>query len=129
MKVLIVEDLFLMRRVIKHTLEVIGLNDVAEAGDGIEALKQLSKQKFDLILCDWLMPKMNGLQLVETLKSEPDYKNIPVIMITTVSEKENVKFALKKGVSEFIAKPFTSEILRKKVCCVAEKHHLAFSLN
>jgi two-component system chemotaxis response regulator CheY len=129
MKILIVEDLFLMRRVIKHSLGNIGLTNVIEAADGIDALKQISKNEVDLILVDWLMPNMNGLQLVEALKSEPDYKHIPIIMITTVSEKENVTFALRKGVEEFIAKPFTTEILKRKVSVVASKHNLGFNNN
>jgi two-component system, chemotaxis family, chemotaxis protein CheY len=125
MKLLIVEDLFLMRRVIKNTLNLMGITDITEAGDGLDALQLIKDNEYDIILTDWLMPKLDGLQLAKCLKNDDKKKKIPLVMITTVSEKENVVKAMRSGIDVFIAKPFTPDVLQNKVKELMGKHSLS----
>lgn len=124
MKVLIVEDLSLMRRVIKQVLNTIGINDIIEVKDALEALKTLNNEEFDLILLDWLMPNMNGIQFLEIIKNDPKYKNISVIMISAITDKYSIIHALKKGVDDYISKPFTPDCLIKKIQSIANKKNI-----
>ncbi len=114
-KVLFVDDSPTMRRIIKNTLKKIGFNDFIEAEHGIDALEKLEGEDVGLILSDWNMPEMNGKQLVEELKGNDKYKNIPIIMITTRGMKEDVITAVKMGVAGYVVKPFTPEILKGKI--------------
>ncbi len=123
MKILIVEDLFLMRRVIKQTLYTLGIQDIFEAKDGIEALKLLKTEICDVILLDWLMPNMNGIQFLDIIKNDTKYKNIIVIMISTVSDKYSIVQALKKGVNDYITKPFSPDCLIRKIKNIADKNN------
>lgn len=115
MKVLVVEDLKVMRRVIANILKDLGIEEIIESDDGLDALATLQNQKVDLIITDWLMPNMDGLELVNDIRNDDSLKNIPILMITSVDNKENVIKALKAGINDYIAKPFKSDILRNKV--------------
>ena len=119
MKVLIVDDSATMRRIICNVVSQIGISpeDIFQAADGKLALQLLdnSEFKFDLILTDWNMPNMNGLQFVQTLRSNPSYKKIPIIMITTEGGKAEVITALKAGVNNYIVKPFPADTLKEKI--------------
>jgi two-component system chemotaxis response regulator CheY len=121
MKLLVVEDLFLMRRVIMNTLNSIGYDDLVEAEDGVDALKKMVNEKIDLVLTDWLMPNMDGLHLAKAIKKEDKLKNIPLLMITTINDKDKVLQALKCGFDDFITKPFTSEVLQGKITGIMKK--------
>jgi two-component system chemotaxis response regulator CheY len=114
--VLIVDDFSIMRGIIRRMLlKEFGTNNIFEAEDGITAWQILSAEKIDLILCDWNMPNMTGLDLLEKVRSHKDFSKIPFIMITAEGKKENVIEATKKGVSGYIIKPFTAKDLRKKL--------------
>jgi len=115
MKVLVVDNSAPMRRVIKGVLRQIGFKNIIEADDGSMALQELRKEKAGLIVSDWNMPKMNGLELLKAVRSDEDLKDIPFIMITAEVEKDNVLEAIKAGVSGYITKPFTLETVSKKV--------------
>ena len=115
MKVLVVDNSTPMRRVIKGVLRQIGFKNIFEADDGSMALQELRKEKAGLIVSDWNMPKMNGLELLKAVRSDEDLKDIPFIMITAEVEKDNVLEAIKAGVSGYITKPFTLETVSKKV--------------
>jgi two-component system chemotaxis response regulator CheY len=115
MKVLIVDDFATMRRILRNILKQIGFTDIAEADDGHTALKELQKEKYDLILCDWNMPEMPGIDLLKTLKADENLKNIPFIMVTAEAQKENILEAVKTGVSSYIVKPFTAETVNEKL--------------
>lgn len=119
MKVLIVDDSTTMLRIIKNTLDRIGISDVTMALDGVEALEAYKKDKFDLLITDWNMPNMNGLELVIKVRSEN--KDIPIIMITTEGGKREVITALKAGVNNYIVKPFTPQVLKEKLEVVVPK--------
>ncbi len=113
MKILIVDDSSTMRRIIKNTLMRIGYNDLVEASDGAEGLASL--QGVDLIITDWNMPNMDGLTMVKSIRKHPNYKNVPIIMVTTEAAKEDIVEAIKNGVNNYIVKPFTPETLKQKI--------------
>ena len=115
MKVLIVDDFATMRRILRNILKQIGFTDIAEADDGDTALKELKKGKYDLILCDWNMPEMPGIDLLKTLKADEQLKNIPFVMVTAEAQKENIIEAVKTGVSSYIVKPFTADTVSEKL--------------
>jgi len=114
-RILIVDDSGVMRKITKTHLAKIGYQNVVEASNGTEALAKLSEEKIDLIISDWNMPEMNGLQFVQTVKAKEEYRNIPIIMLTTVSTQDEVLAALKAGASSYIVKPFKPEDLKEKI--------------
>ena len=109
MKVLIVDDFATMRRILRNVLKQIGFKNMIEADDGKTALKELKKGNFDLILCDWNMPGMSGLELLNIVRSDDELKNIPFVMVTAEAQKDNIVEAVKAGVSNYVVKPFTAE--------------------
>ena len=117
MKVLIVDDFATMRRILRNVLKQIGFTNISEADDGKTALKKLKKDNFDLILRDWNMPEMSGLELLNIVRSDDELKNIPFVMVTAEAQKDNIVEAVKAGVNNYVVKPFTaekiSEILEK----------------
>ena len=90
MKVLIVDDFATMRRIVRNVLKQIGFTTMVEADNGKAALKVLKKEKIDLILCDWNMPEMPGIDLLKAIKSDDELKNIPFVMVTAEAQKENI---------------------------------------
>ncbi|MFA6789238.1 MAG: response regulator [Arcobacteraceae bacterium] len=117
MKVMIVDDSSTMRRIISSVVKQIGIDEdyIGLAVDGMDALGQLKSTTYDLVLTDWNMPKMNGLQLVKNLRTLPKYANTPILMITTEGGKSEVVTALKSGVNNYIVKPFSAETLKAKL--------------
>ncbi len=113
---LVVDDSRVMRRIIIRALEEIGISDVVEAGDGDEALVEFSKQAFALVLTDWNMPRMSGLEVIQGIRATGSA--VPIIMITTEAEKARVFSAIEAGVTDYLVKPFDADTLRAKV----EKH-------
>ncbi len=121
MKVLAVNDFPTMRRIVKTLLRQLGYNNVSEAEDGQAALTKLKQEKFDLVLLDWNMPRMTGLELLKAIRADDNLRNTPVVMITAEGRKEDVLEAVKAGVNNFIVKPFTAETLEEKLNKVLEK--------
>jgi len=115
MKILIVDDSLTVRRIQKVTLNKIGYEDVEEAINGIEALWKLDNNKIDLVLLDYNMPEMNGYETLLEMKRNETLKNIPVIMVTTESEKEVVLKCLKAGARGFVVKPMTPDVIEAKI--------------
>ena len=115
MTVLVVDNSPPMRRVIKGVLRQIGFKKIIEADDGSMALQELRKEKAGLIVSDWDMPKMNGLELLKAVRSDKGLKDITFIMITVKAEKDNVLEAIKAGVSSYITKPFTLESVSRNL--------------
>ncbi|NOR49786.1 MAG: response regulator [Desulfuromonadales bacterium] len=111
-KVLVVEDSPTMRQLIVFALKRIRGFQIVEANDGVDGLKKLSAEKFDLILTDINMPIMDGLKLVSMVRSDPNYKETPIIVITTEGATEDRERALALGANEYITKPIqTMKIL------------------
>jgi len=115
MKVLVVDDFSTMRRIVKNILRQIGFTNIEEAENGNDALVKLKRDKYDLVISDWNMPNMTGLDLLKAIRSDQDLCNIPVLMVTAEAKKENVIEAIKAGVNNYIVKPFTAETLKEKI--------------
>lgn len=113
-KVLVVDDSAVMRKIIKKNIADSGMvvSDYIDAGDGKQALDAVSKNDIDLILCDWNMPNMSGLEFVKTLRSLNLPKKIPVIMITTEGSDAKVNEAKESGADGYLTKPFTPDQIR-----------------
>jgi two-component system chemotaxis response regulator CheY len=114
-KVLFVEDSLTMRRIIANSLKQVGFDNIIEAENGAEAIEKLAGQAIDLVVTDWNMPEMNGAELVQVLRSLPQYQEVPIVMVTTRGMQEDVITAMKLGVNGYIIKPFTPEILGEKI--------------
>ena len=116
MRILSVDDSKLVRLYVKNAADVLGY-DFLEAANGAEALKLLAREdgKVDLILLDWHMPEMDGMALLAELKADERYKNIPVTMVTTEVERDNVLEAIEAGAKNYVMKPFTQEKLMEKI--------------
>jgi len=115
MKILVIDDFSTMRKVIKNLLKQGGYNNVAEADDGISALKILRSETIDMIISDWNMPNMNGLDLLKTVRADRELSGTPFLMVTAEGLRDNVVLAVKEGVSNYIVKPFTAEVLNEKI--------------
>lgn len=113
--VLVVDDYATMRRIVRSQLEEIGFRDIQDAEDGKDALSKLRMKEFSLIISDWNMEPMTGLEFLKHVRSDDRYKKIPFIMVTAESKPENVAAARKAGVTNYIVKPFTAETLKKKI--------------
>lgn len=111
--ILIVDDSVTMRKIIKHHLTQLGYNSIIEASNGKEGLKKVVEEKVDLIICDWNMPEMNGLQFLYNLRE--NWQEIPVIMLTTVNTQDEVIAAMKAGANSYLTKPFTRDSLKEKI--------------
>ena len=115
MNVLIVDDYKTMLGIIRDLLKQIDFNNVEEASDGAEALSKLRSNSFGLVISDWNMQPMTGLQLLQEVRADTRLKTLPFIMITAESKVENVIAAKQAGVSNYIVKPFNAETLREKI--------------
>ncbi|MCJ8327064.1 MAG: response regulator [Campylobacterales bacterium] len=117
MKILIVDDSSTMRRIIGNVVQQLGFSkdDFDEAEDGVKAWEQLGKAQYDIILTDWNMPNMNGLDLVKKVRAGGPHQKTPIIMITTEGGKMEVITALKAGVNNYIVKPFNAAVLKEKL--------------
>ncbi len=119
MKLLVVDDSSTMRRIIKNTLARLGYKDVLEGADGVEGWNQLdSNPEVEMLITDWNMPEMNGLELVKKVRADERFKDLPIIMVTTEGGKAEVITALKAGVNNYIVKPFTPQVLKEKLGAV-----------
>lgn len=118
MNVLIVDDYKTMLRVIRNLLSQIGFKNVDEATDGGQALECMKHKKYGLIISDWNMEPMSGLDLLKAVRGSPEGANIPFIMVTAENKVENVVAAKQSGVSNYIVKPFSAETLKTKIASV-----------
>ena len=119
MKLLVVDDSSTMRRIIKNTLARLGYKDVLEGADGVEGWNSLdSNPDVEMLITDWNMPEMNGLELVKKVRADDRFKDLPIIMVTTEGGKAEVITALKAGVNNYIVKPFTPQVLKEKLGAV-----------
>ncbi|HXG31040.1 MAG TPA: chemotaxis response regulator CheY [Thermodesulfobacteriota bacterium] len=121
MKILVVDDFSTMRRIIKNILKQLGYENIEEAEDGVQAYSKLKGGGFEFIVSDWNMPNCDGFELLRKVRTDPSLKDIPFLMVTAEAEKDKVIEAIKAGVSNYIIKPFTAEILKEKLDRIAEK--------
>ncbi|MCF2856958.1 response regulator [Pseudoalteromonas sp. SMS1] len=111
MRILIVDDTYFMRELISESLQDRGFSELTQASNGEEALSALSDAHFDLIVTDWNMPKINGVELIKQVKLEPAYQNIKIIMLTGDTSPDKIQQMNQLGVNAYISKPFTPESL------------------
>ncbi len=115
MKVLIVDDFATMRKIVRNVLKQIEIDNVTEAENGKHALGLLKDGEFDLIISDWIMPEMTGIEFLRACKGDDQMKTIPFIMVTAEAQKDSVLEAIKSGVDNYIVKPFTPDKLREVI--------------
>jgi two-component system, chemotaxis family, chemotaxis protein CheY len=120
MPVLIVDDYRTMLRIVRNLLKQIGFDNVEEATDGTEALTKLRAGRFGLLISDWNMEPMTGLQLLQEVRADAKLKSTPFIMVTAESKTENIVADKQAGVSNYIVKPFSAETLKGKTEKVLE---------
>lgn len=115
MKILVVDDMSTMRRIIKNIFKELGFANVEEAENGSDALVKLKGDKFDLVVSDWNMPVMPGIELLRNIRADGELKHIPVLMVTAEAQKDSLLEAIQAGVSNYVVKPFTAEIIKRKL--------------
>ncbi|HDQ41662.1 MAG TPA: response regulator [Desulfonatronum sp.] len=121
MRILLVDDSSTMRSIIKNILKQLGFRNVHDADDGSTAWEKVQKESFDLIISDWNMPKMKGIDLLKQVRSHPGLKDMPFLMVTAEGLQENIVEAAKAQVSNYIVKPFTPEVLLQKLNAIFAK--------
>ena len=113
--ILVVEDSEFQSEIFAFYLKEMGFDKITQAGNGAEAFALLEKGSYDLIISDWEMPEMDGLELLKKVKETPDYQNIPFIMITILEDEDSNREAMDAGASDFIVKPANPDIIREKL--------------
>ena len=115
MRILVVDDSPTIRELTKIFLKDLEFTNVEEAADGSNALEKLKSEVFDLVITDWNMPQLSGLDLLKAIRADDKMRKIPVLMVTSVDEKDNVIQAVQAGINDYILKPFSAEVLKNKI--------------
>lgn len=120
MRFLVIDDSLPMRRIITNVLSRLGHTDVVVANNGREALKRIETERFDVVITDWYMPEMNGIEFLRTIRSTPATKDVPIVIVSVNGSKEDVSQAIQLGVSGYVLKPFTAEAFRERIAAVCK---------
>jgi len=120
-RILIVDDFSTMRRIVKNLLNDLGFTNTTEADDGTTAMVELGKASFDLVITDWNMPGMPGIDLLRAIRANPTLASIPVLMVTAEAKREQIIEAAQAGVNGYVIKPFTAATLGDKLGKVFER--------
>jgi two-component system chemotaxis response regulator CheY len=115
MRFLVVDDSSTMRRIIINTLNKIGHHQVVEASNGREGLEKLATTDVDLVITDWNMPEMNGIDFIRAMRAMANMKETPILMVTTNAAKDDIVEALRAGVNSYIVKPFSPDTFKEKI--------------
>lgn len=121
MNILVVDDFPTMRRIVRTLLKELGFANVEEAEDGNEALAKLRGGAFELVVSDWNMPNLDGLEMLKQIRADDALKHLPVLMVTAEAKKENIIAAAQAGASGYVVKPFTAATLEEKLNKIFEK--------
>ena len=126
-KILVIDDFATMRKIVKKILTEIGFRAIEEADDGKTAWPKLelavtANEPFQLVISDWNMPGLTGIDLLKTCRNDPRFKDLPFMLVTAESETKNVKEAVLAGVSEYVVKPFNAVTLKAKLENVYKRH-------
>jgi two-component system chemotaxis response regulator CheY len=123
MKILVVDDFSTMRRIVRNLLVELGFSNplIQEADDGENALVLLRSQPFDLVVTDWNMPNMTGIDLLRAIRAEESLKAMPVLMVTAENNRDQIIAAAQAGVNGYIVKPFTAVTLKEKLTKIFER--------
>lgn len=122
MPILVVDDFSTMRRIVKSCLSQLGFKNITEAEDGQAAWDKLQAGEFEFVISDWNMPNMMGIDLLKACRADERFKGLPFLMVTAEAQQENVIEAAKAGVSNYIIKPFTADVLEAKMELVFQRH-------
>ncbi len=115
MRALVIDDSRALRRILCDMLRQLGF-DVADAGNGVEGLKRLTEAGApDIVLLDWNMPEMNGYEFLCAVRKKDEYQKMPIMMVTTETEAEQITTALTAGANEYVMKPFSKEVIAEKL--------------
>jgi len=121
MKILIVDDFSTMRRIIKNLLRDLGFSNTQEADDGTTALPMLQSGDFEFLVTDWNMPGMAGIDLLKKVRADGELSELPVLMVTAESKRDQIVAAAQAGVNGYIVKPFTAQTLKEKIDKIWER--------
>ncbi len=122
MRALVIDDSRATRLILRNTLKELGFDDIHDAANGEEALRELENmEQPDLMLVDWNMPQMNGYEFVCAVRQKGEYAQVPLMMVTTETEMEQVVKALEAGANEYVMKPFTKEMIAEKLAILGVK--------
>ncbi|WP_449424391.1 chemotaxis response regulator CheY [Rhodanobacter lindaniclasticus] len=123
MKILVVDDFSTMRRIVRNLLVELGFSNplIQEADDGENAIAMLRAQPFDLVVTDWNMPNMTGIDLLKAIRAEASLKGLPVLMVTAENNRDQIIAAAQAGVNGYIVKPFTAVTLKEKLTKIFER--------
>jgi len=114
-KIIFVDDSPTMRRIIYNCLLKIGFKQIVHAENGSDAITKIKSDNFDLIITDWNMPDMNGIELVKQVRAMDRYRFIPILMASTKTGKKDIKTAFESGVNDYLIKPFSGRNLKEKI--------------
>lgn len=125
---LVVDDFSTMRKIIKKVLNELGYTNIMEATDGKMALDILKEQlaagtPVQVVISDWTMPKMTGIELLRACREASEFKLLPILLVTAENEQQHILEAAKAGVSEYVVKPFSAQIIKEKLGRVFQKHN------
>ncbi|MEN4903424.1 chemotaxis response regulator CheY [Luteimonas sp. TWI1416] len=120
-RILVVDDFSTMRRIVKNLLSDLGFNNTVEAEDGNSAMAVLRQDAVDLVITDWNMPGMTGIELLRTIRADPKFRALPVMMVTAEAKREQIIEAAQSGVNGYIIKPFTAQTLSEKLGKIFER--------
>lgn len=115
MKILVVDDMVTMRRIVKNVLKQLGFANLDEAENGQDGLQKLRTGTYDFVVSDWNMPVMTGIDMLRAIRADEKLKAIPVLMVTAEAQQSNLVEAVQAGVSNYIVKPFTAETMQEKL--------------
>ena len=123
MKILVVDDFSTMRRIVRNLLVELGFSNplIQEADDGENAIAMLRAQPFDLVVTDWNMPNMTGIDLLKAIRAEASLKGLPVLMVTAENNRDQIIAAAQAGVNGYIVKPFNAVTLKEKLTKIFER--------
>jgi two-component system chemotaxis response regulator CheY len=115
LSILVADDHSLTRSMVKAILRGVGFENITQAEDGLEAVHEIASGKIDVVICDWNMPKASGLEVLRTARSDARFKELPFLMLTAEAYRENILAAAQAGVSTYVIKPFTADVLLSKL--------------
>jgi two-component system, chemotaxis family, chemotaxis protein CheY len=118
MRFLVIDDSMPMRRIIANVLARLGYTEVALVANGREALKRIEAERFDLVITDWYMPEISGIEFLRMLRSREDTKDVPIVIVSANGSKEDVAQAIQLRVNAYVLKPFTAETLKERIATI-----------
>lgn len=125
-RILLVDDFEMVRMLLEDSLKKLGFSQIDQAEDGREALVKINEahssgKPYSIVFCDWVMPDVTGIEVVKACRANPNHKDLCIIMVTAEAEQESVVSAIAAGTSDYIVKPFSPEILEKKIARIMSK--------